>query len=144
MVFHQNTCRNIVHYSRIKQQNVISQYWCKYYVWRWVIISCLRLIRYASTKLARGQGDVRRNVQTLRRHHVVQRFPGISKRIGISIFKPRNYLDYVTWKGKKATGSWCFGYDSVTNQSDVTIAYKRFLQCMGLFVWHMRYCLALT
>ena len=62
------------------------------------MFSCLRLIRYASTKLARGQGDIRRNVQTLRRHHAVQRFPGISKRIGIIICKPRNYLhvDYVT------------------------------------------------
>ena len=61
-----------------------------------MIISCLRLIRYASTKLARGQDDVKRNVQTLRRHHAVQRFPGISKRICISICKRRNYLDDVT------------------------------------------------
>ena len=45
------------------------------------------------------------NVQTLRRHQAVQRFPGIAKRIGISICKPQNYLDYVTWKGKKAMGS---------------------------------------
>ena len=60
------------------------------------MISCLLLIRYASTKLARGQGDVQRDVQTLRRHPVVQRFPGISKRISIRICKPQNYLDFVT------------------------------------------------
>ena len=54
------------------------------------------MIRYASTKLAHGQGDVRRDVQTLRQHHAVQRLRGISKRIGISICKPQNYLDYLT------------------------------------------------
>ena len=40
------------------------------------------------------------NVQTLRRHHTVQPFSWNFKRIGISICKPRNYLDNVTLKGK--------------------------------------------
>ena len=60
------------------------------------MIICLLLIRCASTKFTRGQGDVRRDVKTLRWHRVVQRFPGILKRISISICKPRNYLHYVT------------------------------------------------
>ena len=37
-------------------------------------------------------------------------------------------------KGKRATGSLCFGYVSVANQDEVTVAQCRFLKCMGLFV----------
>ena len=40
---------------------------------------CLLLILCASTKLARRQGGGQRDVETLGRHRVVRRFPGIFK-----------------------------------------------------------------
>ena len=69
------------------------------------MISCLQLIRYTCTKLVRGQGDVRRKRPNVTSAPYCSTFSWNFKRIGISICKPRNYLDNVTLKGKKATGS---------------------------------------
>ena len=55
---------------------------------------------YTCTKLVRGQGDVRRKRPNVTSAPHCSTFSWNFKRIGISICKPRNYLDYVTWKGK--------------------------------------------
>ena len=65
-------------------------------------------------ELARGQGDVRHKRPNVTSAPHCSTFSWNFKRIGISICKPRNYLDYVTWKGKRAMGSSCFGCDSVS------------------------------
>ena len=68
-------------------------------------MSCLQLIRYTCTKLARGQGDVRRKRPNVTSAPHCSTFSWNFKRIGISICKSRNYLDNVTLKGKSATAS---------------------------------------
>ena len=53
---------------------------------------CLLLIPCAGTKLAHRQVSGQGDVDTLRWHCVILHFPGILKRIRISICKLQNYI----------------------------------------------------